>query len=79
MGTLGSRRDVLDGIDCLPLWIPEKSTATEISIPCSILSLASGSWTYYGYDAVRRLNALTQDIAGTTYDVNYGFGFNPAS
>jgi RHS repeat-associated protein len=42
-------------------------------------SLASGSWTYYGYDAVGRLNALTQDIAGTVYDVSYGFGYNPAS
>ena len=42
-------------------------------------SLASGSWTYYSYDAVGRLNALTQDIAGTTYDVTYGFGYNPAS
>lgn len=42
-------------------------------------SLASGSWTYYGYDAVGRLNALTQDISGTAYDVTYGFGYNPAS
>jgi RHS repeat-associated protein len=25
------------------------------------------------------MNALTQDIAGSTYDVTYGFGYNPAS
>lgn len=42
-------------------------------------SLGSGSWTYYGYDAVGRLNALTQDIAGATYDVSYAFGFNTAN
>lgn len=42
-------------------------------------SLASGSWTYYGYDAVSRMNSLTQDITGTANDVGYGFGFNPAS
>ncbi len=42
-------------------------------------SLGSGSWTYYGYDPVGRMNALTQDIAGATYDVTYGFGYNPSS
>ncbi len=42
-------------------------------------ALGSGSWTYYGYDPVGRMNALTQDIGGATYDVTYGFGYNPAS
>jgi RHS repeat-associated protein len=42
-------------------------------------SLASGSYTYYGYDPVGRLNALTQDISGMTYDATFGFGYNPAS
>ena len=42
-------------------------------------SLASGSWTYYGYDAVGRLNALTQDIAGSAYDLGFTYGYNPAS
>jgi hypothetical protein len=38
--------------------------------------LASGSITYYGYDAVGWLNALTQDTA-TTYDVTYGVRITP--
>lgn len=42
-------------------------------------SLGSGSWTYYGYDPVGRMNALIHDIAGSAYDVTYGFGYNPAS
>lgn len=42
-------------------------------------SLASGSWTYFGYDVVGRLNTLTQDIAGTPSDVAYGYGYSPAS
>jgi RHS repeat-associated protein len=42
-------------------------------------SLASGSLTTYGYDAVSRLSLLTQDIAGTTYDVSHAFAHNPAS
>ena len=42
-------------------------------------SLASGSLTTYGYDAVSRLNLLTQDIAGTAYDVSHAFAHNPAS
>jgi hypothetical protein len=33
----------------------------------------------FGYDAINRPNALTQDMAGTAYDVTYGFGYNPAS
>ena len=33
----------------------------------------------FGYDAINRPNALTQDITGTAYDVTYGFGYNPAS
>lgn len=41
--------------------------------------LSSGSSSHYGYDAVGRLNALTQDISGSAYDVTYGFGYNPAS
>ncbi len=42
-------------------------------------SVSSGSLTYYGYDPINRLNAHTQDIGGTAYDVTYGYGFNPAS
>jgi RHS repeat-associated protein len=41
--------------------------------------LSSGSNSHYGYDPVGRLNALTQDISGTAYDVTYGFAYNPAS
>lgn len=37
------------------------------------------SATFTGYDPINRLNALTQDISGTAYDVTYGFAFNPAS
>jgi hypothetical protein len=33
----------------------------------------------FGYDAINRPNALTQDMAGTANDVTYGFGYNPAS
>ncbi len=42
-------------------------------------SVSSGSWTYYGYDPISRPNTLTQDIVGATYDVTFGFGYNPAS
>lgn len=42
-------------------------------------SLASGSWTYFGYDVVGRLNTLTQDIAGTPFDLTYEYGYSPAS
>jgi RHS repeat-associated protein len=41
--------------------------------------VSSGSITNYGYDAINRPNALTQDMAGTANDVTYGFGYNPAS
>lgn len=41
--------------------------------------IGSGSWTYFAYDAVGRLNGLNQDIAGASYDVNYTYGYNPAS
>ena len=33
----------------------------------------------FGYDAINRPNALTQDMAGTANDVTYGFGYNPAN
>jgi hypothetical protein len=42
-------------------------------------AVSSGSITNYGYDAINRPNALTQDMAGTANDVSYGFGYNPAS
>ena len=42
-------------------------------------AVSSGSITNYGYDAINRPNALTQDMAGTANDVTYGFGYNPAN
>ncbi|NJS14219.1 MAG: RHS repeat-associated core domain-containing protein [Sphingopyxis sp.] len=42
-------------------------------------SMGSGSWTYYGYDPVGRMNALMQDIGGTSYDLTLSYGYNPAS
>ena len=48
--------------------------------PLGLMSVVSGgSNTNYGYDTAGRLNALTQDVTGTGYDVTYGFGYNPAS
>jgi uncharacterized protein RhaS with RHS repeats len=42
-------------------------------------SVASGSWTYYGYDPINRPSVLIQDITGTADDVTFGFGYNSAS
>ena len=43
-------------------------------------SLASGSYTYYAYDAAGRLTSINQDITGTANDVTYGLNqYNPAS
>lgn len=42
----------------------------------------SGAWdmaTGYGYDAVSRLNSLSQNLAGTTSDVTASFSYNQAS
>lgn len=33
----------------------------------------------YGYDPVSRLSSHTNDLAGTSADVTWGFGYNPAS
>lgn len=38
----------------------------------------NGTSTLYGYDAASRLIALAHDMAGTAYDVSYGYGYNPA-
>ena len=38
-----------------------------------------GSSSNYGYDAVSRLNSLSLNLGGTTWDHNLGFGYNPAS
>ncbi|WP_176943703.1 RHS repeat-associated core domain-containing protein [Sphingomonas sp. YR710] len=39
----------------------------------------SGAATYYGYDAMSRLNALSQDLAGTAQDYGVNFTYSPAS
>lgn len=40
----------------------------------------NGTATYYAYDAVSRLSGLTQDLTGTTNDINIGsMSYNPAS
>lgn len=44
-----------------------------------LASKASGSWTYYGYDAVGRLSLHQEDIVGSSYDVTNTVSFNTAS
>ncbi|MBP2161633.1 MULTISPECIES: RHS repeat-associated core domain-containing protein [Asticcacaulis] len=38
-----------------------------------------GGSTTYSYDGVGRLTSMTNDLAGTAYDVTWTFGYNPAS
>ncbi|WP_176943708.1 RHS repeat domain-containing protein [Sphingomonas sp. YR710] len=39
----------------------------------------SGAATYYGYDAMSRLNALSHDLAGTAQDYGVNYSYTPAS
>ncbi len=38
-----------------------------------------GGSTSYGYDGIGRLTSMTNDLAGTSNDVTWTFGYNPAS
>jgi RHS repeat-associated protein len=42
------------------------------------LSRGNGVVTSYAYDAVSRLASLSHDLAGTAYDVSFGYSYNPA-
>ena len=42
-------------------------------------SRLSGSWTYYGYDQIDRLNSLQEAMTGGTGSVTASFSFNPGS
>ena len=44
----------------------------------SSLTYGNGAVTSYSYDALSRLGGITHDIAGSTYDITLGFGYNPA-
>lgn len=37
-----------------------------------------GGATNYGYDALGRLTSMTNNVAGTTYDITWTFTYNPA-
>lgn len=37
-----------------------------------------GGSTSYGYDNLGRLQSMTNDLNGTTYDIGWTFGYNPA-
>jgi len=37
-----------------------------------------GGSTSYGYDAIGRLTSMGNDLNGTTYDISWTFGYNPA-
>lgn len=43
------------------------------------LTRGNGTTTAYGYDGNSRLTSLTQDLAGSAYDLVENFGYNPAS
>ena len=42
------------------------------------LEYGNGVVTTYGYDPASRLTSLVHDLAGTAYDVTFGFDHNPA-
>ncbi|HEX2762956.1 MAG TPA: RHS repeat-associated core domain-containing protein [Allosphingosinicella sp.] len=45
----------------------------------SSITRGNGTSTSYAYDAVSRLDTLSHDLSGTTQDVSYTYGYNPAS
>lgn len=42
-------------------------------------SRSSGSWTYYGFDGIGRLNSLQEVMSGGTGNIATGFSYNPGS
>jgi len=42
------------------------------------MTRGNGTVTSYGYDAASRLSSLVQDLAGGSYDLTLGYGYNPA-
>ena len=42
-------------------------------------TISSGSYTHYSTDLIGRVNLITQDMVGSSYDLNSSFTYNPAS
>ena len=42
-------------------------------------TISSGSFTHYSTDLIGRVNLITQDMVGSSYDLNSSFTYNPAS
>jgi hypothetical protein len=43
------------------------------------LQRLNGAYTSYDYDGISRLDGILHDLSGAADDVDYGFGYNPAS
>lgn len=72
-----------DGLD-RPVAVSQNGSATVVTMSWDAQGRRSGEGrggvaTTYGYDPISRLNSLTDNLAGSTYDVTTTLGYNPAS
>ncbi len=76
-------RTIYDNLD-RPVAIQENGTTQVVSVSYDNQGRRAGDargavLTGYGYDAVSRLSGLSHDLTGTSGDVAWGLGYNPAS